>query len=47
MLDRGDMFLKKLDQARGKIAKNASKFVVDGCVSYELNLIKNDCYINL
>lgn len=33
MLDRGALFLKKLEQSRGKIAKNAAKFVIDGCVS--------------
>ncbi|XP_050305791.1 translation initiation factor eIF-2B subunit alpha [Anthonomus grandis grandis] len=30
MLDRGELFLKKLDEARGKIVKFASKFILDG-----------------
>ncbi|CAH2006304.1 unnamed protein product [Acanthoscelides obtectus] len=30
MLDRGHLFIKKLDEARGKIVKLASKFIEDG-----------------
>ncbi|KAL3276546.1 hypothetical protein HHI36_011921 [Cryptolaemus montrouzieri] len=30
MLNRGNLFLEKLNQARGKIVKSASKFVIDG-----------------
>ncbi|XP_017781950.1 PREDICTED: translation initiation factor eIF-2B subunit alpha [Nicrophorus vespilloides] len=30
MIDRGQMFLKKLLDGRGKIAKSASKFILDG-----------------
>lgn len=31
MLDRGNLFLKNLNEARGKIAKSACKFITDGC----------------
>lgn len=34
MLARGKLFLKRLDEARGKIVKHALKFIVDGCVSF-------------
>jgi len=30
MLNRGDLFLNKLDEARGKITRFASKFILDG-----------------
>ncbi|CAG9765233.1 unnamed protein product [Ceutorhynchus assimilis] len=30
MLERGNLFLRKLDEARGKIVKFASKFILDG-----------------
>jgi len=33
MLQRGQLFLKKLMEARGKVAKLASSFIVDGSVS--------------
>lgn len=31
MLERGVLFLERLNQARGKIVKSASKFIVDNC----------------
>ncbi|KAJ8979922.1 hypothetical protein NQ317_003664 [Molorchus minor] len=31
MLNRGHIFIKKLDEARGKIVKLAAKFIGDGC----------------
>jgi hypothetical protein len=34
MLHRGQLFLKKLMEARGKVAKLASSFIVDGSVSF-------------
>jgi hypothetical protein len=33
MLHRGQLFLKKLMEARGKVAKLASSFIIDGSVS--------------
>lgn len=33
MLHRGKVFLKKLKEARGRVAKLASGFITDGCVS--------------
>lgn len=33
MLHRGEMFLKKLLEARNIIAKQCAQFVTDGCVS--------------
>lgn len=33
MLHRGQMFLKKLSEARNTIAKQCAQFVTDGCVS--------------
>lgn len=32
MLHRGEVFLKKLAEARGKVAKLAAPFIVDGSV---------------
>lgn len=36
MLHRGQLFLKKLMEARGKVAKLASSFIVDGSVSFNI-----------
>lgn len=36
MLHRGEMFLKKLSEARNIIAKQCAQFVTDGCVSFRL-----------
>lgn len=33
MLNRGHVFIKKLDEARGKIVKLAANFIEDGSVS--------------
>lgn len=33
MLNRGHLFLQKLDEARGKIIKLASQFITNGAVS--------------
>lgn len=33
MLHRGEVFLKKLSEARNIIAKQGAQFVTDGCVS--------------
>lgn len=33
MLHRGEVFLNKLKEARGKVAKLGSSFIVDGSVS--------------
>lgn len=38
MLHRGEMFLKKLLEARNIIAKQCAQFVTDGCVSDFLNI---------
>lgn len=35
MLHRGQLFLKKLLEARNIIAKQCAQFVIDGCVSYQ------------
>lgn len=34
MLNRGNVFLKKLEESRHVIAKHAMPFITDGCVSY-------------
>jgi hypothetical protein len=39
MLHRGQLFLKKLMEARGKVAKLASSFIVDGSVSFNASVI--------
>lgn len=33
MLHRGNLFLKRLNETRGKIAKLASPFILDGSVT--------------
>ena len=33
MLHRGELFLRKLKEARGKVSKSAVGFIVDGSVS--------------
>lgn len=49
MLHRGQMFLKKLSEARNIIAKQCAQFVTDGCVSFFLNLFltNNEFEFNL
>lgn len=42
MLRRGKLFYEKLVNARSKVAKLASNFITDGCVSFN-----NDIYIYL
>lgn len=32
MVHRGKMFLKKLEESRGKVAEQANRFIIDGCV---------------
>lgn len=39
MLDRGNIFLERLNQTRGKIVKSASKFIVDGSVLFHFLII--------
>lgn len=47
MLNRGHVFLKKLDEARGKIVKLAANFIEDGTVSkYPTFFINNLTIIN-
>lgn len=36
MLNRGHVFIKKLDEARGKIVRLAANFIEDGSVSIKL-----------
>lgn len=35
MLDRGNIFLNRLQQCRAKIVKLATKFIADGSVSFK------------
>lgn len=47
MLNRGHVFIKKLDEARGKIVKLAANFIEDGSVSETVLIIKiNDNKVN-
>lgn len=36
MVHRGQIFLKKLLEARNIIAKQGAQFIADGCVSYDI-----------
>lgn len=39
MLNRGTLFLKKLNESRGKIVKLALQFITNGAVSYKTSVL--------
>lgn len=51
MLHRGEMFLKKLSEARNIIAKQCAQFVIDGCVSFhfffDCSQITNNFFLSI